>query len=481
MIYDVAIAGAGVVGAMTARELMRYNLSVCLLEKENDVSMGASKANSGIIHGGFDPVPGTLKAEMNTEGVPLLYAAAKELSVPYKNNGSMVLAFGEEEEKTLKMLYERGKQNKINELKMLTGDEARELEKNISPEVTAALLAYGAGIICPYQLTIAAVGNAMDNGAELKLNYEITDIERLESEAVFKITSRDGEEVYARYLVNAAGAYSDKIAKAANDSFFEIIPRAGEYLLLDKAEGKTVSHTIFRVPTKEGKGILVSPTADGNLLLGPTATEVASPDDTKTTREGLDSVTRLAVSSVPSVNARNVITSFAGVRASEKNGDFIIERSKVTEGLVHAAAIDSPGLTSCVAIAKRVVKLLQEGGLKLTVNESFNPEREDVHAFSKLSDEDKDEFIKKNPKYGKIVCRCETITEGEIADAAMKNPRPSDLDGIKRRVRAGMGRCQGGFCSPYSMKILSEITGIPMEKITKKGNKSEMLSGEAQL
>lgn len=479
MVYDVAIVGAGVIGAMTARELMRYNLSVCLIEKENDVSMGASKANSGIIHGGFDPVPGTLKAKMNTEGVALLYQAAKELNVPYRNNGSMVLAFGKDEEKTLEMLYERGKENEIEGLRLVSGDEARSIEKNISPDVTAALIASGAGIICPYQLTIAAVGNAQDNGAELKLNFEVAEIKKSVDGGCFGITAANDEKVQAKFVVNAAGAYSDKIAEMAGDGFFKIIPRAGEYLLLDRAEGNTVSHTIFRVPTKEGKGILVSPTADGNLLLGPTASEVDCPENTETTSEGLDYVTRLATASVPSVNAKNVITSFAGVRASEKNGDFIIEKSKRVEGLIHAAAIDSPGLTSCVSVAKRVVSLLKQSGLTLAEKSLFDGTRQDVHAFKKMSDEEKNEVIKKNPKYGKIICRCEGISEGEIENVISLNPKPSDLDGIKRRVRAGMGRCQGGFCSPYSMRILSELSGIPMEKITKKGKGSEMLNGEA--
>ncbi len=479
MVYDVTIVGAGVIGAMTARELMRYNLSVCLIEKENDVSMGASKANSGIIHGGFDPVPGTLKAKMNTEGVALLYQAAKELNVPYKNNGSMVLAFGEDEEKTLEMLYKRGKENDIENLRLVSGDDARNIEKNISPDVTAALIASGAGIICPYQLTIAAVGNAQDNGAELKLNFEVTEIKKSDDGGNFEITAANGEKVQSKFVVNAAGTYSDKIAEMIGDGFFKIIPRAGEYLLLDRAEGNTVSHTIFRVPTKEGKGILVSPTADGNLLLGPTASEVDCPENTETTSGGLEYVTRLATASVPSVNARNVITSFAGVRASEENGDFIIEQSKKVNGFIHAAAIDSPGLTSCVSVAKRVVGLLKQAGLTLSENSLFNGTRQDVHAFKKMSDEEKNEVIKKNPKYGKIICRCEGISEGEIENVISLNPKPSDLDGIKRRVRAGMGRCQGGFCSPYSMRILSELSGIPMEKITKKGKGSEMLNGEA--
>lgn len=478
MIYDVVIVGAGVIGAMTARNLMRYKLKVCMLEKGNDVSVGASKANSGIIHGGFDPVPGTLKAKMNTLGVPLLYAAARELNVPHENNGSMVLAFGAEEEKTLYELKERGEKNGIKDLRIISGDEARKIEKNISPEATAVLLCESSGIICPYQLTIAAAGNAMDNGAELKLNFNVSAIKK--EDGVFTLTSDNGEKAFAHYVVNAAGAHSDEIADMAGDGFFKIIPRTGEYLLLDKTEGGKVTHTIFNVPTKEGKGILVSPTADHNLLLGPTAYVTDSPDDVKTTKDGLSTVGRLAKKSVPDVNLRSVITSFAGVRASEKDGDFIIKASDKTKGLVHAAAIDSPGLSSCAAIAELVTDILKSVGLKLDLNPDFNPERKNTHAFGRMTTEEKDEYIKMHPEFGRIICRCEGISEGEIKEALMLNPKPCDLDGIKRRVRAGMGRCQGGFCSPYVMRIISEQKSIPMEKITKKGEGSELLTGEAK-
>lgn len=478
MIYDVAIAGAGVIGAMTARTLMRYKLKVCMLDRGNDVSEGASKANSGIIHGGFDPEPGTLKARMNTIGVPLLYKAAKELSVPYKNNGSMVLAFGTEEEKKLYELKKRGEKNGIKGLEILSGDEARKIEKNLSAEVTAALLCKSSGIICPYQLTIAAAGNAMDNGAELYLNFNITGIEK--TDGIFKLTSDDGKEICARYVVNAAGAHADEIAEMAGDGFFKIIPRTGEYLLLDKTEGEKVTHTIFNVPTKEGKGILVSPTADRNLLLGPTAYETDSADDVKTTKDGMEKVCRLAKKSVPDVNLRSVITSFAGVRASEEHGDFIIKASDKVKNLIHAAAIDSPGLTSCAAIAELLTEILRSEGLKMAENPAFNPIRKDFHAFCKMTVSEKDAYIKEHPEYGKIVCRCESISEGEIIEALSANPKPCDLDGIKRRVRAGMGRCQGGFCSPYVMRIISGYTSIPMEKITKKGKGSELLTGEAK-
>ena len=475
MKYDVLIAGAGVTGAMAARELSRYQLSVCLLEKENDVACGASKANSGIVHGGFDPEPGTLKAKLNTEGIALLYEAAKELHVPCKQNGSMVCAFGADEEPAIDELYERGLTNGIGGMKVLSGDEARALEPNLSEAITKVLHIPSAGIICPYDLTIAAVGNAMDNGAELKRNFDIAKIEQKDG---FVVTSTDGETVEGRFFLNCAGNHADEVAELIGDRFYDIIPRAGEYMLLDKAEGSRVSHTIFQVPSKEGKGILVTPTVDGNLLCGPTAAKVEGPEHNETTSEGLAVVQKLAAKSVPSVNFRQVITSFTGVRSSEKNGDFIIEESKKAKGFIHVAAIDSPGLTSCVAVAKYALNILKDCGLALVEKENWNGNREDTHAFRKMNDEEKDAFIKANPSYGKIVCRCETVSEGEIRDAIRRNPQAWDIDGVKRRTRSGMGRCQGGFCSPYVMKLIAEELGIPMEQVTKTGKGSEPLLGK---
>ena len=476
MIYDAAIIGAGVIGGMLARELTRYKLTVVLLEKENDVACGASKANSGIIHGGFDPVPGTLKAKLNAEGVDKLYAAAKALNVPYKNNGSFVCAFGAGEEKALKELYDRGIANGIEKMELISGDEARRIEPELSPDVTLVLNVPTAGIICPYELTIAAVGNAMDNGAALLTDFAVTGIDK--DNDTFTVTSADGRSIQTRYLINCAGCHSDKIAEMAGDADFEIIPRAGQYILLDKAEGGRVSHTIFRVPSKEGKGILVTPTVDNNLLTGPTADMVNSPYCNETTPEGLETVQRLAAKSVPSVNFRQVITSFCGVRSSEKNGDFIIRKSDRTDGLVHIAAIDSPGLTSCVAIAEYAAEILHSIGLTTELNPEWDGTREDPHAFRKMSDAEKDAFIKENPDYGKIICRCETVSEGEIRAALKRNPPAHDIDGVKRRTRSGMGRCQGGFCAPFVMKLISEEADVPMEKITKNGKDSSMVVGK---
>ena len=476
MIYDVAIIGAGVIGGMLARELSRYDLRVCLLEKENDVACGASRANSGIIHGGYDPEPGTLKAKLNSEGVELLFQAIEELHVPAKRNGSMVCAFSGTEVETLRKLYDQGLENGIPGLQLLSGQQARQLEPQLSQNVEGVLLVTNAGIVCPYELTVAAIGNAMDNGVELHRNFAVCGIEK--NEDLFTVTAVSGEKLQSRYLVNCAGGYSDRIAQLAGDDFFRVIPRSGEYLLLDKAEGARASYTLFQVPTAAGKGILVSPTVDGNLLTGPTATRVDTPESRDTTPEGLDTVIRLAKKTVPSVDFRQVITSFTGVRATGADGKFTLEPSRHLSGLIHAGAIDSPGLTCCVSIAKYLTGLLTQAGLTLTAKGSWDGTRPDPHAFRHMDEEAANAYIQENPAYGKVVCRCETVSEGEILDAIRRNPGARDIDGVKRRTRSGMGRCQGGFCGPYIMELLSKELGIPMEEVTKSGGESRMVMGK---
>ncbi len=473
--FDVAIIGAGVIGSMLGRELCKYKLRVCVLEKESDVSCGASKANSGIVHGGYDPEPHTLKARLNYEGVEKLFATAQLLNVPFKRNGSLVCAFSESEDEHIKELYNRGIKNSIKGLKIISGDEARELEPELSGEITSALKVDNSGIVCPYSLTIAAMGNAMDNGCELKTEFEVTEIEKQSDSFIIK--SENGQ-IEAKYIVNCAGAYADKIANLIGDNSFEIIKRAGEYMLFDKNEGSKVSRTIFQTPSKEGKGVLVTPTTHGNMLIGPSATVVKSAEDLQTTPEGLEKISRLALKSAPNLNFRAVITSFTGIRASHKDGDFIIEPSQKDEHFINVAAIDSPGLTCSVSIAEYTVNILKEAGLELKTNPNFNPRRENTNFFKQMNDNEKNKFIKQNEAYGKIVCRCEGITEGEIRAAIKRNPRAVDVDGVKRRTRAGMGRCQGGFCAPLVMQILAEENGVNKQDITKKGKGSEQLSSK---
>ncbi len=465
--YDVVIIGAGVVGAMVARKLSAYQLKICILEKENDVAMGASKANSAIVHAGFDAKEGSLKAKLNVLGNEMMPQVAKELGVPFKNNGSLVIGFNEADRKELEKLLERGVKNGVKGLRILEKDELKQLEPNVNDQVICALYAPTGGIVCPYELTLAAIGNAMDNGADLKLNWKVTDIQK--TETGYKLFS-DENTLEAKFVVNAAGLYSDKIANMVGDSSFTVHPRRGEYLLLDKTCGGLVSCTIFRTPSEKGKGILVSPTVDNNLILGPTAVDITDKENTETTQGGFDHIIKETLENVSGVPFNQVITSFCGLRAVGSTGDFIITTPQ--PGFINLAGIESPGLTASPAIALLTCNFLQEQSLILSEKEDYNPLREPMHRFRESSIAEKNEWIKKDPAYGKVVCRCETVTEGEILKAIRTNPRPRDLDGVKRRTRAQMGRCQGGFCSPYIIELLSQEENCPYEAITKSGGNS---------
>ncbi len=473
--YDVAIIGAGVVGGMIARELSRYNLRTVILEKENDVAMGATKANSAIVHAGFDAKVGSLKAKLNVKGSEMMEQVAKELGVKYQRNGSLVIGFSKEDLKTVEELYERGNANGVRDLAILDQEQLRAIEPNIGKNATCALHAPTGAIICPYELALAAIGNAMDNGADLKLAFEVRSIEQ--RDGAFEISSAD-QSVSARYVVNAAGVYSDSVARMVGDASFTVHPRRGEYILLDKECGGLVSHTIFRTPSKMGKGILVSPTVDGNLLTGPTSVDMEDKADKSTTSEGFAHVIKETAENVEGVPFGKTITSFCGLRAVGSTGDFII--TSPVKGFVNAAGIESPGLSSAPAIAEYIVDMLRDGGLALEENKNFNPTRRPMHYFREASIEEKNAIIAKDNSFGKIVCRCETVTEGEILEAIRTNPRPLDLDGVKRRTRSQMGRCQGGFCSPRIVELLSRELGIAYEEVTKFGGESVINFGKTK-
>ncbi|MBQ3123840.1 MAG: NAD(P)/FAD-dependent oxidoreductase [Clostridia bacterium] len=473
--YDVAVIGAGVVGGMIARELSRYDLKICILEKANDVAMGATKANSAIVHAGFDAKEGSLKAKLNVRGSEMMAEVAKELGVKYKNNGSIVIAFNDEDRKTIEGLLDRGNKNGVKGLEILEKDALKKLEPNISDNVICALYAPTGAIVCPYELTVAAIGNAMDNGAELIRNFEVKSIE--ETADGYRITA-DENSVDAKYVVNAAGLFSDEIAKMVGDDSFTINPRRGEYILLDKECGTLVNTTVFRTPSKMGKGILVSPTVDGNLLTGPTSVDIEDKEDNTTTPEGFDSIIKEANENVDGIPFNKTITSFCGLRATGSTGDFII--NSPAKNFVNVAGIESPGLSASPAIAEYVRDILKELGITLIKKDSFNPNREPMHAFREASIDEKNEIIKNDSTYGRIICRCETVTEGEILKAIRTNPQPFDLDGVKRRTRAQMGRCQGGFCSPYIMELLSKELEIPFETITKSGCGSALITGKTK-
>ena len=473
--YDAVIMGAGVIGGMPARTLTSYGMKVCIIEKENDVAMGATKANSAIVHAGFDAKEGSLKAKLNVKGSEMMADVAKELGVKYQNNSSLVIGFNDEDKKTIEELYKRGVENGVKKLAVLTGDEARKIEPNLSDNVTCALNAPTGAIICPYELTLAAIGNAMDNGAELKLNSKVVEIKK--NGETFEVVT-EKETVSTKIVINAAGVYSDKVAEMVGDDSFSINPRRGEYILLDREEGGLVRHTIFRTPSKMGKGILVSPTVDHNLLLGPTSVDIEDKEDTATTQEGFVHIIKEANENVKNLALNKAITSFCGLRATGSTGDFII--NSPIKGFINAAGIESPGLSASPAIAEYIAELIKGQGYKMEKDASFNPNRKNMHYFKEATIEEKNEIIKKDSAFGKIVCRCETVTEGEILEAIRTNPRPTDLDGVKRRTRAQMGRCQGGFCMPYIVELLAKEQNIPYEAVTKFGGNSAVNFGKTK-
>lgn len=470
MKYDVAVIGGGVVGALISRELSKYNISVAMLERNNDVAMGTTKANSAIVHGGFDAVNGTLKAELNVKGTALMPEICKDLHVPYRNNGSLVLAFSDEEMEHVKVLYDRGVKNGVPDLEIIDKAKILELEPHVSTEVVGALLSNSAGIVCPYELTIAATENAVTNGVEFLRNCEVKAIKK-EDNYILDTTLG---EIEAEYVINAAGTHSDEIAKMIGDDSIELVSRKGEYYLLDKSFGYLADHTIFQCPNKMGKGVLVTPTVDGNLLIGPSAMDQDDKDDVDTTPEGLEFILTKALKSVPTLNVRGAITSFAGVRAHPVTDDFIIGYSDKSDKFINVAGIESPGLSAAPAIAQYVEALLMEK-LSASKKDSYVMTREEPVRFRHMSKDEREALIKKNPAYGRIICRCETITEGEIVDAIKAPAGARDVDGVKRRTRAGMGRCQGGFCGSKVVEILARELGVEMNEITKFGGESKII------
>lgn len=475
--FDVAVVGGGVIGGLILRELSRYDLKVCLLEKNDDVAMGQSRANSGIVHAGFDAPVGSLKAKFNVLGNKMMASVCEELGVECKNNGSLVVAFSNQELKTLEELKERGEKNGVQGLCIIGREQLKEKEQNISDSAMGALYAPTGGIVCPYKLTIASIGNAMDNGAELKTGFNVVAVN--EQNGGYSITAEDGRTVFAKIVINCAGIGCEKIANLFGDYSFKVGGRKGEYILLDKESKGFVKHTLFFTPTEKGKGILVSPTVDENVLLGPTA-ELVDDGNTETTQDGLIEVQQKAMQMCKSVPFFNTITSFAGTRAYCDRHDFIIEHSKMSKGLINCAGIESPGLTASPAIAEYVVGTLVKELITLNKKPNFNGKRKPDDFFNKMSIEEKNELIKSNKAYGRIICRCEQITEGEIVRAVTTNPRATNIDAVKRRTRSGMGRCQGGFCQPQVAEIIARELSIPLEKVTKSGKNSYLLVGKSK-
>lgn len=471
--YDVIIIGGGVSGAASARELSRYKVNACVLEKEDDVCCGTSKANSAIVHAGYDAANGSLMAKLNVRGNEMMEDLSKELDFPFKRNGSLVICRAEEDMPNLQALYERGIKNGVKDLRIISKEEVKELEPNITDEAVAALYAPTGGIVCPFNMNIALAENANVNGVEFKFNTEVQNIKKVDDH--FEIETNNG--IYeTKYVVNAAGVYADKFHNMVSEKKIHITPRRGDYCLLDKTAGGHVSRTIFALPGKYGKGILVTPTVHGNLLLGPTAIDIEDKEGINTTAAGLDEVITKAGQNVKDIPMRQVITSFAGLRAHEDGHEFIIEELEDCKGFIDCSGIESPGLTSAPAIGEMVAGILKDL-MGLEAKEDFIATRKGVLNPEHLTKEERKALIQENPAYGNIICRCEMITEGEIIDAIKRPLGARSLDAVKRRTRAGMGRCQSGFCSPRTMEILSRELGVPMSEITKTGGDSKIIVG----
>lgn len=471
--FDVVIIGAGVSGSAVARELSRYDVKACVVEKCEDVCCGTSKANSAIIHAGFDAAEGSLMAKLNVQGNELMDNLSKDLDIPFTRNGSLVLCLHEEDMPGLKALYERGVKNGVKDLKILSREEVLEMEPNVVDTVAGALYAPTGGIVCPFNLTIALAENACANGVEFKFDTEVENLEK--TDYGWKVITSNGV-IETKYVVNAAGVYADKFHNMVSEKKIHITPRRGDYCLLDKTAGKHVSKTVFTLPTKLGKGVLVSPTVHGNLLVGPTAVDIDDKEGNNTTKDGIDELISKAGGSVKNIPMRSVITSFAGLRAHEDGHEFIIGEVEDAKQFIDVAGIESPGLSSAPAIGLMVAGILKDlMGLKEKKN--FISTRKGILNPSTLSLEERNKLIKENPAYGNIICRCEMVTEGEIIDAIRRPLGAKSLDGVKRRTRAGMGRCQAGFCSPRTMEIIERELKIKRDEITKSGGNSRICVG----
>ncbi len=470
--YDIIIIGAGVTGCAVARELSRFNANICVLEKCEDVCEGTSKANSAIMHAGFDAPEGSLMAKMNVRGNEMMDQLAADLDIPFKRNGAMVVCVHKELLGGLQELYDRGIANGVEGLKILSREEALAMEPNLSDQVEGALYAPTSGIVCPFILNIAMAENAFENGVEFRFNTHVEDI-RSDAEGIWHLRTNNGE-YKARYVVNAAGVYADVIHNMVSENKIKITPRRGDYCLLDKEAGNHVSHTIFPQPTKLGKGVLVTPTVHGNLIVGPTAIDIENREGVNTTAAGIDALISKASENVKNLPMRKVITSFAGLRAHETHHEFIIEEVADAPHFIDCAGIESPGLTSCPAIGEMVRDMLKEK-MSLTEKEHWIAKRKGILNPQELSLEERNELIRKEPAYGNIICRCESISEGEIIDAIRRPLGARSLDGVKRRTRAGMGRCQSGFCAPRVMEILHRELGLPYEEVTKSGGRSNIV------
>ncbi len=473
-VYDVAVVGAGVIGAAIARRLSSYKLDVVLLEKEVDACFGVSKANSGIIHAGFHHGPELLKARLEILGNMMFDRLQEELGFPFRRCGVLVAALNQEEMKAVEKLYETGLRNRSIGIELAGRERMLALEPNLNPDVVGGLYAPSGGVIEPYRFVFALIENAQGNGVELATGFQLGEVQR--AGGVFRLASTDGRSVRARYAVNAAGLHADRVSALFGAEAFRVTPRKGEEFLLDRNARGLPGRVIYPVPTPVSKGILVIPTVEGTCMVGPTAVEIEDKEDLATSRANLEVVFASARRLVPALSERDIITSFAGLRPTLEGGDFLIESSGKVPALVQVAGLQSPGLTASPAVAEYVKDLLKKAGLTLEEKPDWNPRLPAVPRMRELTPSQVDELARRDPAYGEVVCRCEGVSEAEIVAAVRRGHRT--LDGIKFYTRAQMGRCQGGFCTYRILRILARETGLPVQAITKRGPGSELLGGE---
>lgn len=460
--YDISIIGAGVVGCNIARELSKYDLKISLIEKSYDVSNGASKANSGIVHGGYAAKHGTLKSKFNVLGNKMYEKLNQELNFGYRKTGGLVIGFEEDDLQKIKELYENGLKNNVENIKIIERKQILDIEPNINPKVKYALYSEDVGITSPYEFTIALAENAVENGVELYLNSQVKDIKK--EKQYFEIYFND-EMIRTKYIINAAGINSDKIAKMVNANNFKIIPKKGQYIIFEKGTGKKFNNVIFQVPTKKGKGVLVTSTYHGNLMIGPNSEETDDREDISTDIETLKNIIKTAKMSYPDLNMKKAIRTYSGLRASSDKKDFIIEESRI-KNFINVSGIESPGLTSSPAIAIEIKNILSKIGLDLIKKEKFSKYRKPIIIQKELSDEEVKKLLnEEGPK--KIICRCERVYQEEIVDALTRNIEVKTLDSVKRRTRAGMGKCQGSFCSSRVSELIKKYKGVDPETYKK--------------
>lgn len=475
--YDITIVGAGIMGTFIARELSRYKINILLVDKQNDISNGATKANTALIHAGYDARTDTNMAYFNVKGNPMFDKVCEELDVPFKRIGSLVLGFNSGDVRVIEELYERGIKNGVPDLQILNENEIKKIEKNVGGNVVSALYARTAAIIGPWELAIALAENAIENGVKLLLNNEVLDIEKMDKYYRIKTNHRT---IDSKVIVNCAGVHADELNNMVSKWKFTITSKKGQYYLMDKSLSGSVNSIIFQCPTPHGKGVVVAPTVHGNIIIGPDNQTTNHKDDTKTTSDNLSYVKEMANKSINNIPFDKVITTFAGTRAESSNNDFIIGEANDSKGFINVAGIKSPGLSASPAIAKYIVNMINIMFDGLEEKEDYNPIRRKSIHFANLSDDEKNKLIKDDYRYGNVICRCETITEGEIVDIIHRKAGATTVDGIKRRVRPGSGRCQGGFCLPKVTEILARELNKDMKDIVKDNLSSYILTGKTK-